>query len=179
LPLQVIVTDQNIAAFLIMIKTILNKIEFLSSLLGQAGGIILFCMMLLTVCDVTGRYIFNAPITGAYEVTETMMVTIVFFFIAYTQAEKGHIAVDLVVIRLPDKIRVLVQLITHGLSLCIFLLILWMNILRWLELMARNEHTPIIHLPISPFLLIVAFGSLVFSIELIKDVMKLFKHRDL
>ena len=161
-----------------MIKAIVRKIGSLSSLLGQAGGLILFCMMLLTVCDVIGRYIFNSPIAGGYEVTETMMVTIVFFFIAYTQAEKGHVAVDLVVIRLPNKIRVLTEIITHLVSLCIFLLIVWMNILRWLELMNRSEHTPIIHLPISPFVLIVAFGSLVFSIELIKDLMKLFKHRN-
>jgi TRAP-type C4-dicarboxylate transport system permease small subunit len=162
-----------------MIKTIIKKLGSLSSLLGHAGGYILFGMMLLTVCDVIGRYIFNSPITGAYEVTETMMVTIVFFFIAYTQAEKGHIAVDLILIRLPNKIRVIIEVITHVLSLCIFLLIVWMNILRWLELMHRNEHTPIIHLPISPFVLIVAFGSLIFSVELIKDVMKLFKHRNL
>ena len=160
-----------------MIKTIFKKIGFLSTVLGQAGGFILLCMMLLTVCDVIGRYIFNSPITGGYEVTETMMVTVVFFFIAFTQAEKGHIAVDLVVIRLPDKIRVLIEVITHLLSLCIFLLIVWMNIRRWLELMARNEHTPIIHLPVSPFVLIVAFGSLVFSIELIRDVIKLLKPR--
>jgi TRAP-type C4-dicarboxylate transport system permease small subunit len=160
-----------------MIKAIMREIEALSSLLGQAGGLILLCMMVLTVCDVIGRYVFNSPITGAYEVTETMMVTVVFFFIAFTQAEKAHIAVDLVIIRLPDKIRVLIQVITHLLSLCIFLLIVWMNIRRCLELMARSEHTPIIHVPISPFILIVAFGSLVFSIELIKDVIKLLKYR--
>ena len=162
-----------------MLKGITKRAGFLSTLLGHAGGYILFCMMLLTVCDVIGRYVFNSPITGAYEVTETMMVTAVFFFIAYTQTQKGHIAVDLVVIMLPRKIRVAIDIITHLMSLCILFLLAWMNILRWLELMARNEHTPIIHLPVSPFVLIIALGCFVFSIELIKDVVRLLMHQEL
>jgi TRAP-type C4-dicarboxylate transport system permease small subunit len=162
-----------------MIKAITKRASSLSTVLGHAGGYILFCMMLLTVCDVIGRYVFNSPITGAYEVTETMMVTAVFFFIAYTQTKKGHIAVDLVVILLPRKIRMAIDIITHLMSLCILILLTWMNILRWLELMARNEHTPIIHLPVSPFVLILALGCFVFSIELIKDIIRLLMHQEL
>ena len=162
-----------------MLKGVIKRAGSVSTLLGHAGGYILFCMMLLTVCDVIGRYVFNSPITGAYEVTETMMVTAVFFFIAYTQTQKGHIAVDLVVIMLPRKIRLAIDIITHLMSLCILFLLAWMNILRWLELMARNEHTPIIHLPVSPFVLIVALGCFVFSIELIKDVVRLLMHQEL
>ena len=162
-----------------MIKAIIKKIGSLNVLLGNVGGYIFLCMMLLTTLDVISRYIFNAPITGAYELTETMMVTAVFFFIGYTQAQKAHIAVDLVVIRFPKKMRVTIDIITHIVSLVVFLLITWMNILRWIEFMRRNEHTPILHLPVSPFLLILAFGSFVFSIELIKDIIKLFKHQEL
>ncbi len=161
-----------------MIKAIAKGAGSLSTLLGRAGGYILFCMMLLTVCDVIGRYVFNSPIMGAYEVTETMMVTAVFFFIAYTQTQKGHIAVDLVVILLPRKIRLAIDIMTHLVSIGVLILLTWMNILRWLELMARKEHTPIIHLPVSPFVLILALGCFIFSIELMKDVFRLLRHRE-
>jgi TRAP-type transport system small permease protein len=161
-----------------MIKANRKRGGSLSIWLGHAGGYILFGMMVLTVCDVIGRYVFNAPITGAYELTETMMVTAVFFFIAYTQTKKGHIAVDLVVILLPRKMQVAIGLVTHLLSLAILVLLAWMNILRSLELMAIKEHTPLINLPVSPFVLMVALGCFVFSIELIRDVIRLLMGRE-
>ena len=71
-----------------MIKNIDKGIRSLNVLLAYAGSYVLFGMMLLTIFDVIGRYIFNLPITGAYEITEAMMVTVVFFFIGYAQAKK-------------------------------------------------------------------------------------------
>lgn len=162
-----------------MIKTMAKKLGSLNTWLARMGGYILLGMMLLTTCDVIGRYVFNSPITGAYEVTEVMMVTVIFLFIGYTQAEKGHISIDLVVRLLPKKVRVTIDIITHLLSLFIIILITWMNILRCLELMRRNEVTAILYIPVSPFLLILAIGCFVYSIELIKNIRNLIKHQEL
>ena len=96
-----------------MINRVDKGIRSLNVLLAYAGSYVLFGMMLLTIFDVIGRYIFNEPITGAYEITEAMMVTLVFFFIGYAQATKSHVAVDLVVNLLPQKLRVLIDIITH------------------------------------------------------------------
>ncbi|UCB49728.1 MAG: TRAP transporter small permease [Deltaproteobacteria bacterium] len=162
-----------------MIKAMVKRLGSLNAWLAKAGGYILLCMMLLTTCDVIGRYVFNSPITGAYEVTEVMMVTVIFLFLGYTQADKAHISIDLVVRLLPKKLRMTIDLITHLFSLFIIILIAWMNILRCLELMRRNEVTPILYIPVSPFLLILAIGCLVYSIELLKNIKNLFKHQEL
>ncbi len=61
-------------------------------LTNKVGLFILFMMMLLTVADVIGRYFFNFPIAGTFELTEVMLSLLVFFSIAYTQIHKGHIA---------------------------------------------------------------------------------------
>ena len=159
-----------------MIKSVDKGIRSLNVLLAYAGSYVLFGMMLLTISDVIGRYIFNSPITGAFEITEAMMVTMVFFFIGYAQAKKSHVAVDLVVNLLPEKLRVIIDIITHTLSLLMMILIAWMSMLRWLELMRIKEYTAILHIPVSPFLLILALGCFVFCIELGKDTFKLFKN---
>ena len=83
-----------------MIQNLDKGIRSLNVLLAYAGSYVLFGMMLLTIFDVIGRYVFNSPITGAFEITEAMMVTMVFFFIGYAQAKKSHVAVDLVVLLL-------------------------------------------------------------------------------
>ena len=49
-----------------MLVTLIKKLGFLNVMLAYVGGYVLFGMMLLTTCDVIGRYLFNMPITGAY-----------------------------------------------------------------------------------------------------------------
>ena len=162
-----------------MIKTMARKILSVNTWLAKAGGYVLLCMMVLTISDVIGRYFFNSPVTGAYEITEVMMVTIVFLFIGYTQAQKAHISIDFVIRLLPQKMRMTIDIVTHLVSLFIMILIAWMNILRCLELMRINEVTPILHVPISPFFLILAIGCFVYSIEFIKNIKDILKHQEL
>src|SRR5574338_449932 len=47
-------------------------------LLGLLSTVTLFAMMVLTVVDVIGRYILNAPLHGAYELTEVLLALVVF-----------------------------------------------------------------------------------------------------
>ena len=156
-----------------------KKIGAANTWLAKAGGYVLLCMMILTIFDVIGRYFFNSPITGAYEITQVMMVTVVFLFLGYTQAQKGHISIDFVIRLLPQKMRMAIDIVTHLVSLFIMILIGWMNILRCLELMRINEVTPILHVPISPFFLILAIGCFVYSIEFIKNIKDILKHQEL
>jgi TRAP-type transport system small permease protein len=158
-----------------MLKAIVKRLGSLNVMLAYVGGYVLFGMMILTVCDVTGRYIFNLPITGAYEISEAMMVTVVFFFIGYAQAKKAHVAVDLIVNVLPGKLKIVVEIITQLLSFLMILLIAGMSIVRWHELLKINEHTPILGIPVSPFFLILATGCSVFCVELGKRILRLVK----
>ena len=84
-------------------------------------------------------------------------------------------AVDLVVNKLPRELRVVIDLFTHVLSFLMILLVGWMSIVRWVELMRIKEHTPILYIPVSPFLLILSLGCLVLCIEYGKDILKLIK----
>ncbi|UCG64349.1 MAG: TRAP transporter small permease, partial [Deltaproteobacteria bacterium] len=62
-------------------------------------------MMFLTATDVILRYIFNRPISGAYEVIEYMMAILIPFGLAYCALQGGHVSVDLLVSRFPKKIQ--------------------------------------------------------------------------
>jgi TRAP-type C4-dicarboxylate transport system permease small subunit len=48
------------------------------AVLGVASSAILMCMMLLTFVDVVARYLLNRPIRGAFEVTELMLLVLIF-----------------------------------------------------------------------------------------------------
>jgi TRAP-type C4-dicarboxylate transport system permease small subunit len=53
-------------------------VAFADRALGVLSSITLFSMMILTVVDVIGRYILNAPLHGAYELTEVLLALVVF-----------------------------------------------------------------------------------------------------
>ena len=48
------------------------------ALLGVVASAILLAMMLLTVVDVVARYVFSRPLRGAFEVTELMLLVLIF-----------------------------------------------------------------------------------------------------
>jgi TRAP-type transport system small permease protein len=50
----------------------------LIAILAPLSALTLVAIMLVMVADVTGRYLFNQPIRGAYEVTEFLMCVMVF-----------------------------------------------------------------------------------------------------
>ena len=62
-------------------------------------------MMGLTAADVACRYIFNRPIIGVFELTEYLVLILIFSFIGYTQSQGGHVSVDLLLPRLPASYR--------------------------------------------------------------------------
>ena len=71
---------------------------------GVAGAIT-FALMVLTTFDVIGRYVFNAPIFGAFEFTEIFMGAIVFFALAAATTGRDHIVVTLVYGVFPHAVR--------------------------------------------------------------------------
>ena len=55
-----------------------EAVVWLDRALGTAAAVLLFCLMALTTADVVGRYIFNWPIRGAFEITELLLLTLIF-----------------------------------------------------------------------------------------------------
>ena len=50
----------------------------IDAVLGMAASAILFVLMLVTFVDVVSRYLFNWPLRGAFEVTELMLLVLIF-----------------------------------------------------------------------------------------------------
>lgn len=68
---------------------------------GMISSLATFVTMVLVVANVAGRYLINAPLTGTLEFTESLLVLIIFFSLALTQYDGGHIRVTLATRRLP------------------------------------------------------------------------------
>ena len=62
--------------------------------LGLASAIVLFLMMMTTAIDVAGRYLFNKPLAGGFELTEIMLAALIYCGLPLVSARREHIVID-------------------------------------------------------------------------------------
>lgn len=154
-------------------KTVSSRLERISALLAYVGALALFVLMVLTTADVVGRYLFNAPILGVFEMTEFLVLIMIFSFLGYTQSRKTHVSVDLVLAQFPEKIQTIVELFNHAVCLGLMALITWMGFRRALELLEVGEASPNLGIPDYPFVFFLVLGCGIMCIEYVRDLIQL------
>jgi TRAP-type transport system small permease protein len=70
--------------------------------LGVAAAAVLFAMMVLTCTDVIGRYFFNQPLYGAFEITEMLLAALIFAGLPLVTIRNDHVTVDVLDPVTPD-----------------------------------------------------------------------------
>ena len=138
-------------------------IALLSRLAGYLATLALGLMMLLTVVDVFLRYFFNAPITGATEITEFMMVVVVFPAFAWCAINRRHVMVALLVSYFPPRVQNIIDTITLLMSLGIFAIFTWQSFLESLEVGTRSA---LLDLPYAPFYWVLTLGFALFCLAI-------------
>jgi len=139
-----------------------------------AGGIII--MMLLTSADVVLR-LFRHPIPGTYDIVCMLGVVVISFSLAYTSAEKGHIAVEFLVQKLPPRVQAGIAVFNNFFATILFALIGWQSIAYASSLKENGEVSLTLQMPLHPFVYGISVGCgllcLVLTLEMIKSFRKM------
>jgi TRAP-type C4-dicarboxylate transport system permease small subunit len=142
--------------------------------LEKLGSYVLVAMVLMTTADIISRKYFNSPFTFTFEVTEFMLVIVAWSYIAYTTSVGRHVSVDTVTSHLAPKSRKLVQLIGDFITVALFGLICWQNVVQGISVLDIGTTTAILHIPKYPFQFWVAFGSglacLIYLFKILNDL---------
>ncbi len=131
-----------------------------------AGALVL--MILVVVANVVGRYLFRKPVLGAVEIVGLLTVVVVFCVLGFTEAKGAHIVVDILVSRLHGRTKAVLASIMSLLGAVFFIIMGWQG---W-DLMLSNlspfvRATGVLSIPFAPFMLIMAFGCVLFGLELL------------
>lgn len=132
---------------------------------GVAASAI-FLVMLLVVADVVGRNVLGAPVPGSFEISESLMVFIVFLAVGYVEATGGNIRVELLGSRVSERKRHLLHALTCLLGILFFGLIAWDTWRYALESWAVREFmTGTLPLPLYPAKLAVPVGCAMLVVQ--------------
>lgn len=131
--------------------------------------LLILLMMFVTVADILGRA-FIKPIPGVFEMTRYSMAVIIFTALGYSQIHKVHIAIDIVVTRLPILCQRIISVILYLLAVVAFSLCFWQMLIYTKRLIDSGLITTVLRAPVFPFVLISAVGILFFVLVLLTDL---------
>jgi TRAP-type transport system small permease protein len=108
-----------------------RRSNLIKKALGTCENVLLYCagtvivlMMLLTSADAAGRYLFNTPITGAYEITEKYLMVLTLFGVCYAYRKGSYVRLTFAVDLLPRSMKGPVNYLVQGISIFFSLLLL-------------------------------------------------------
>ncbi|WP_083638788.1 TRAP transporter small permease [Rhizobium oryziradicis] len=127
-----------------------RAVIWLQRVMALLGGILLLVMMTMTIVDVIGRYAFNSPLRGAGELTELLLVSLIFMGLPAVTLENGHVTVDVLTEHLPKWSERWRMAAIGVINTVILTLIGWQIWLHASQIAAYGDVTTTLRLPIAP-----------------------------
>ncbi len=147
--------------------------NFLNQVLLWIAGFFLVSMILMTGANIVIR-IFWMPLSGTYELMGYFGAIVTAFALGYTQAGRGHIAVDILVLRFTEKTRRILNGINYLICMVFFSIVGWQVARHATTLWKTGEVTETLRIIYYPFTYGVSLGCFVLALVLLVDLLKLF-----
>ena len=126
------------------------------ALLGVAASVVLLAMMLLTVVDVVARYRLRMPVRGAFEVTELMLVVLIFAGLPLVSFSDEHAVMDFVDRLLDTRGRHALQRAVNVLNAAFMFVLTWLMWLKADRIWGYRDATDVLRILYGPFVYFMA-----------------------
>lgn len=126
---------------------------------GGVAAILLFALMIITCVDVGGRYFFNAPLIGAFEMTQIAMALLIYASLPIVTVTDEHVSVDLLDSVLPTRWRRLHRLLLKVICVGVLLLVAWALWRKAESVAASGIYTDSLRIPMAPAAYFMSFIS--------------------
>lgn len=124
----------------------------LETVSGLLAGIALFAIMVLTFLDVGGRKLLDNSITGSLELTELLMVVVIFGALPLVSERGEHVVFDSLDPYLPAIIKQVQRALVHMLCAAALMGLGWLMWKTGREFMQTGETTAQLKILKAPFI---------------------------
>ena len=133
---------------------------------AAVAGVVLVALMFMTVADVVGRYFFNHPINGVFDLTHFAVLIMTFLSFAYCGYRGAHVVIALLYDRIPASAQFVVRRLSNAAGAVLFAVIAWRSVVQSVDVQDFQEASQLLLIPYWPFYYLVAFGSALFALVL-------------
>ncbi|MBC7941110.1 MAG: TRAP transporter small permease [Chitinophagaceae bacterium] len=127
----------------------MNKL--VEALCGALAALALFGIMALTLVDVLGRKLISQSMPGSLELTEILMVVVIFAALPLVSQRGEHVVFDSLDPWLPRGLRRVQQGVVDGLICAAMLGVTWLMADKAWQLLSYGEITAQLKLPVGLF----------------------------
>ena len=142
----------------------------IDAVLGAAASAILFVLMLITFADVVARYLFNFPLRGAFEITELMLLVLIFAGLPLVSHADEHVTMDFIDHMLPAASLRLLQRAVHAMCAAILFFLAWLVWQKAAKISSYGDTTDVLRITVGPF---VYFMSLMIGLTSVIHAFKI------
>ncbi len=128
------------------------------AILGVAASAILFGMMALTFVDVVARYLFNRPLRGAFEVTELMLLVLIFAGLPLVSLTDEHAVMDFIDRMLGARRTRLWERGVHVVNAAFMFLLAWLMWRKADTIWGYRDATDVLRIVYGPFVYFMALA---------------------
>jgi len=126
------------------------------ALLGVVASAILFAMMAVTVVDVVARYVFSRPLRGAFEVTELMLLVLIFAGLPLVSFADEHATMDFIDRILGPRSQRWLERAVQLTNAAFMFLLMWLVWGKADRIWAYRDSTDVLRIVYGPFVYFMA-----------------------
>lgn len=126
------------------------------AVLGIAASALLLCLMTLTFADVVARYLFDHPISGAFEITELLLLVLIFAGLPLVSHADEHVTMDFIDRVLPEPAIAVLVRVVHAFMAAVFFLLTWQVLIKAGRISGYGDTTDVLRIAIGPFVYFMA-----------------------
>jgi TRAP-type C4-dicarboxylate transport system permease small subunit len=138
-------------------QSIRNWERPLDAVLGIISSALLVILMMLTVSDVVARYLFNSPLRGAFEITELVLLVLIFAGLPLVSHADEHVTMDFIDRILGPGARLFLVRLIHLITAGAMFLLAWLTWVKAGQVMEYGDTTDVLKILIWPFVYVMAF----------------------
>lgn len=148
-------------------------LERLSRWLGLASSVAVIAITLSIVADVTGRYLWAAPIPGASEFAVASMVVVIYFGLMSAQRNSGNFRVDMLVRILPEAVQKFLELLWRVPVVVVLVLLTWLSAREAVISTQMGEASfGTIAFPVWPSRILLSVGLFALTLQLVFETVR-------
>lgn len=123
----------------------------LNTLCGLLAAVALFAIMVLTFVDVGGRKFLDTSLPGALELTEILMVAVIFAGLPLVSLRGEHVTFDSLDAFIPPAVWRVQQLVVDLLCAAMLMFIAWLMWTKAGQIVEYGDVTARLKIPLAPF----------------------------
>ena len=129
-------------------KNLGEQLHRISAWFAIAGGSVLAAMVTLVVISILGRAMFSSPVPGDFEIVALGTAVAIFLFLPYCYMQKGNVAVDIFISRMPAGVQRAMDVLAATLFGVVAALFAWRSVFGLTDTVRNGDISMILGFPV-------------------------------